>query len=264
MMCMAAADFVGAFFWFADVVHSVCPEWMVLNLYGYQAAQMWSCMIGVYLVLKFSERHLPPEILFHMIGWGVPILPQAIIIYNHMYRENPPPQGCWLEFGEAEMIVVAIPQAVTVVLNSILLTTMFLRSRNKRFPRMGFRNRERSLLYIQISCLITTFAGVLQSIPDAPQVIYDISFVLGASQGFINVLSMRQHMVFRFFRETRSLLHRRSSSATASASAIVVTSRVPARVVVTTNSNMDDNTPETPILKTTFGSYQSLPSSEIN
>jgi len=197
MMSMAVADLLGASFWFADIMYSICPYFMLINLYGYQSAQMWSCVIGAYLVLKFSQRTLPNELAFHIIAWGFPIISQVIIITRRLYREFPPPQGCWLEFGQMEMLVVAIPQGITVLLNSAFLAIIFIHQ-GSTYTRWGFRNRDKSLLYIQICCLLTTFAAVLQSIPAAPEIVYQISFILGASQGLFNALSMRQRFVLKF------------------------------------------------------------------
>jgi len=211
MISMACADLLGATFWLADIMHSVCPEWMLINLYGYQAAQCWSCVIGIHLSLKFSQRKLPPEILFHAIAWIVPFIPQAIIISQKMYKDFPPPQGCWLEFGQAEMLVVAIPQGITVVVSSVCLGIIFIH-RGTKYRRWGFQERDTSLLLIQICCLITTFASILQSIPNAPSTIYNISYILGASQGLFNALSMRQRMVLKFIgagkQRLSGMLHR--------------------------------------------------------
>jgi len=147
MLSMAAADLIGATFWFADTMHSVCPLWMVLNLYGYQAAQAWSCVIGAYLIFKFSERKMPPEYIFHMIAWGIPFIPQAFILGKKLYSDYPPPQGCWLEFGRTEMLVVAIPQAVSVVLNVFFMGVICFRRNTSKSSRWGFRNRDKSLFF---------------------------------------------------------------------------------------------------------------------
>ena len=82
MMSMAFADLVGATFWFADIMHSMCPWWMILNLYGYQAAQMWSCVIGIllprilflfpcsFLLNYFLNSHFSPKPNFYRCLFG--------------------------------------------------------------------------------------------------------------------------------------------------------------------------------------------------
>ena len=40
---------------------------------------------------------MPNEILFHVIGWGTPLIPQAVILTLGLYKEYPPPQG-YVEF----------------------------------------------------------------------------------------------------------------------------------------------------------------------
>jgi len=259
MISMALADFVGATFWFADIMYSICPTWMVLNLYGYQAAQTWSCAIGAYLLLKFSGKRMPPEIVFHLVAWGTPIISQVIILGGKMYREFPPPQGCWLEFGQAEMLVVAIPQAVTVLINTIFLGLMFFRSTRDGYQ---LRNRDRSLVYIEICCLFTTFASVLQSVPDAPPIIYQMSFLFGASQGWLNALSMRQSAFFRILTWTNQRL---------SAQVIQQSQRI-----IKVARDMKDRkkedakeleagvAPSTALLIKPFGTYHAIPKSEIN
>jgi len=263
MICMAFADLLGATFWFADVMHSICPPWMILNLYGYQSAQMWSSLIGAYLVLKFSQKYLPPEFVFHIIAWGVPFIPQAIILSKHMYKEFAPPQGCWLEFGQAEMLVVAIPQVVTVFLNSAFLAIIFMNTR-KSNPRWGFRNRDKSLFYIQVCCLVTTFASILQSIPHAPQIVYNVSYVLGASQGLFNTLSMRHRMIFRFFSWTNQmstgLLHQQLYNATNNRFSAIVA------VYESKYGTKPDPADVAPLLSKPFpaSSYHAIKASEIN
>jgi len=257
MICMAFADFVGATFWFADIMYSVCPAFLILNIYGYQSAQMWSSLIGAYLVLKFSEMRLPPEIVFHIIAWGFPCISLSIILSQSLYYPFDPPQGCWLPFGETEMLVLAVPQVFIVVVNLIFVGIIFLKTRQYTKSRWGFRNRDKSLLYIQICCIVTTFSSILQSLPNAPELVYSVSFVLGASQGFINTLSMRQRMVFRFFSWTHrvpGLLHQQANKTKDRIYAVAVKER----------RESSDVAPSSALLAKPFGTYKTIPASEIN
>eukprot|EP00026_Physarum_polycephalum_P010166 Phypoly_transcript_10318.p1 GENE.Phypoly_transcript_10318~~Phypoly_transcript_10318.p1 ORF type:complete len:302 (+),score=47.61 Phypoly_transcript_10318:185-1090(+) len=204
MFSMALADLLGASFWFLDMLHSICPLNVVLNLYGYQSAQLWSCIMGAYLILKFSDKRIPPEFIFHIIAWGLPFIPQAFILSMELYHSYQPPQGCWIQFGMVEMAVVAIPQLLTVILNSLFIGFICFSRRKASTANWGFRNRDQSLFLIQIWCFFTAFSSVLQSIPNAPSYIYNISYILGASQGFFHTLAMRQTMVLRFFTWTNT------------------------------------------------------------
>jgi len=59
LFCLALSDLVGAVTWFLDInlPGVLCPYSGVLNMFGYQAAQLWTCIIGAYLIITCSAKH---------------------------------------------------------------------------------------------------------------------------------------------------------------------------------------------------------------
>jgi len=277
MFSMAMADLLGATFWFIDMLHSMCPLNLVLNLYGYQAGQLWSCIMGLYLILKFSGRRIPPEFIFHLAAWGLPFIPQGFILALQLYSAHPPPQGCWIAFGNTELVVVAIPQLITVVLNLFFIGFICFYRRKDASSRWGFRTRDQSLFFIQIWCFVTAFASILQSVPNAPSIVYDISYVLGAAQGLFNSLAMRQTMVLRFFTWTNTQIVNVRNSLTAPHLLVNIDSSGPiapyTAQISSSNQDQDQDqeqeqgqhiAPTSALFIHPHGTYTALPVSDIN
>jgi hypothetical protein len=199
LFCLALSDFIGATVWFVDTLipDVLCPWIASANMFGYQSAEIWTCIIGAYLIITCSAKQPPPEIIFYLVAWGLPIISQVVILSLNLIHEYPPPQGCWVDYGHTLMFAVTIPQLICVVLNAMFLGTIIYKMRISA-KRWGLRSRDKGLFFVQICFMLTTIGSILESVPNARHEVYAVAVCFGALQGFFNSLAMKQKALLQF------------------------------------------------------------------
>jgi hypothetical protein len=205
LFCLAFSDLIGAVVWFADIMfpYTLCPYSGALNMFGYQSAQFWTCIIGAYLIITCSAKQPPPEILFYAIAWGLPLIIQIILVTQNLYSEHPAPHGCWVAYGSTTILVfVTIPQLAAVVLNWVFLGTIIYKMRISA-KRWGLQSRDRGLFFVMICFLLTTVSAILESVPNG-DVVYIVAVCFGALQGFFNSIAMKQKAILQFMGKVKT------------------------------------------------------------
>lgn len=201
LFCLSLSDLIGAVVWFLDIIIPglLCPYAGMLNLWGYQSAQFWTCVIGAYLIITCSAKLPPNELVFYVIAWGIPTVIQVIMVCLHLYKVHPAPQGCWVEYGTVVIAFVTFPQILSAVLNLLFLGTIVYKMRISA-KRWGLQSRDRGLFFVMICFLLTTVSAFLESIPHGNNtyIIYTIAECFGALQGFINSIAMKQKSILQF------------------------------------------------------------------